>query len=115
MSYNNQIQDWTPVTIHGGGSASQQRPAVQRSAGAAALLRAENDQTPPRKRYLSTESVATIQEYRRVNSKTQRDLDQMCSFPSGTINSFEGRRATPTQAQLSELSRTLRLTLTLDK
>ncbi len=116
MSYNNQNQnqDWVPVIIQGSRAASQQRPITQRTAGAAALIRAENDEKP-RERFLSIESIAALQEYRRTNSKTQRELDQMCSFPAGTIGSFEGRRIAPSSRQLSELSRTLRLTLTLDK
>jgi hypothetical protein len=113
MSYNNQNQDWSPVIIQGGGS-SQQQPVTQRSAGAAALHRAETDEKP-RERFLTTESIVSIQGYRRTNSKTQREIDQMCSFPAGTIGSLEGRRTAPSSRQLSELSRTLKLTLTLDK
>jgi hypothetical protein len=116
MSYNNQNQDWAPVTIQGGAArgSQQQRPVTQRSAGAAAMHRIENDQVV-HKRYLSPESVSALQEYRRANSKTQVDIDRMCSFPAGTAGAIEGRRTAPTQSQLSGLSRTLRLTLTLDK
>jgi hypothetical protein len=114
MSYNNQNQDWSPVIIQGSRSSIQQRPVTQRSAGAAAMHRIENDQAV-RKRYLSPESVSALQEYRRTNSKTQVDIDRMCSFPAGTAGAIEGRRTAPTQSQLSALSRTMKATLTLDK
>lgn len=118
MSHNNMnsFQDWTPITIQGrgGATASSSRPNTQRSAGAAAMHRIENDEKP-RVRYLSTESVAAIQEWRRNASKTQRELDALCSFPAGTIGDFEGRRRQPSSKQLSELSRTVKSILTLEK
>jgi hypothetical protein len=114
MSHNNNHQDWSPVTIQGRGSAAATRPTVQRSAAAAAMHRVENDEKP-RVRYLSTESVAAIQEWRRNASKTQRELDQMCSFPAGTIGDFEGRRRQPSSKQLSDLSRAVGSVLTLEK
>jgi hypothetical protein len=118
MSHNNMNnqQDWVPVTLHGrgGGGAAAARPVLQRSAAAAAIHRAENDEKP-RIRYLSTESIAAIQEWRRTATKTQRELDQMCSFPPGTVGDLEGRRRAPTPKQLNELSRTVRVVLTLEK
>jgi hypothetical protein len=114
MSYNNQNQDWAPVIIQGGRAATTALPVTQRSAGAAAMLRVENDEKP-HIRYLSTESVAILQEWRRNASKTQRELDVICSFPAGTIGDFEGRRRAPSSKQLSDLSRAVKSVLTLDK
>jgi hypothetical protein len=103
MSYN-EHQDWSQVVIRGGSSGSASRRPVQRSAAAAAMHRVENDEKP-RVRYLSAESIAAVQEYRRANSKTQKDLDQLCSFATGTINGIENRKAAPTSHHLSTLSR----------
>jgi hypothetical protein len=117
MSHN-EHQDWNTVVIRGGearGSAARAaatRPA--RSAAAAAAIRAENDEKP-RVRYLSVESVAAIQEYRRTHAKTQRELDQLCSFAAGTVNGFESRKAAPSSHHLSTLSRVIGATLTLEK
>ena len=110
------FQDWNTITIQGRGStaASSSRPNTQRSAAAAAMHRVENDEKP-RVRYLSTDSVAAIQEWRRNASKTQRELDQMCPFPAGTIGDFEGRRRQPSSKQLSDLSRVMGSVLTLEK
>ncbi len=112
MSYN-EHQDWNSVVIRGNnGHASAQRP-VQRTAAAAALRRAENDEKP-RVRYMSAESVAAIQEYRRAHTKTQKELDTLCSFATGTVNGIEARKAAPTSHHLSTLSRIIGVTLTLE-
>ncbi len=109
-------QDWTPVTIRGA-AASQGRGGggkVTYSHAAASMRRAESDDAPAKPKVLSMESVRAIQDYRRANSKTQKELDQLCSFPAGTINALEGRRTGPTPRQLQDLNRLLKAGLTLE-
>jgi hypothetical protein len=113
MSHN-EHQDWNTVVVRGSGARAATAIKPARSAAAAAMVRAENDEKP-RVRYLSPESVAAIQEYRRTHSKTQRELDQLCSFAAGTVNGFESRKAAPSSHHLSTLSRTTGATLTLEK
>lgn len=67
-----------------------------------------------RVKMFTPESVRTIQDYRRENSLTQKQLDQRCSFPANTMNLLESRRAGPTAGQLQALNRLMKTGLSLD-
>lgn len=67
-----------------------------------------------RVKLLSVDSVRTLQNYRREQSLTQKQLDQRCSFPVNTISNLESRRAGPTVGQLRDLNRITKLGLTLE-
>ncbi len=67
-----------------------------------------------RVKLLTPDSVRAIQDYRRENSLTQKQLDQRCSFPANTISGLESRRAGPTVGQLRDLNRLLKTGLTLE-
>jgi hypothetical protein len=67
-----------------------------------------------RVKLLTPESVRVLQDYRRENSLTQKQLDQRCSFPANTVNLLESRRAGPTVGQLRDLNRLLKTGLTLE-
>lgn len=106
-------QDLTPVNIGQGGRAqAQARPP--RSHAAVTLAKIEAGEEVKRTRVFTADSVRAIQDYRRAQAKTQRELDQLCSFPAGTVNGFESRKSGPTQRQLQELSRLLKQDLTLE-
>ena len=83
------------------------------NAGAAAAAKMEAADYV-RVKLFSPESVRAIQEYRRTNSLTQKQLDQRCSFPANTVNLLESRRAGPTSGQLQALNRLLKTGLSLD-
>lgn len=107
-------QDWDPTTIHGkaaqhraGASAVRRDPEAQRQA----KLAAATDIAKPK--VLSRESIANIQAYRRTNKLTQKQLDQLLSFPPNTINLMEAGHLTPTTAQLNSMNRLLKTGLTL--
>jgi ribosome-binding protein aMBF1 (putative translation factor) len=78
------------------------------------LAKIEAGEEVKRAKVFTADSVRAIQDYRRAQTKTQKELDQLCSFPAGTINGFESRKSGPTQRQLQELSRLLKQDLTLE-
>jgi DNA-binding XRE family transcriptional regulator len=87
-------QDWTPVVLRR--STKSHGPKVHRKLDSPDIV------VP---KYLSIESVQKIQEYRRLTSKTQVQLDQDLAFPTKTMNGLESRRLTPSSQQLSKLRR----------
>jgi DNA-binding XRE family transcriptional regulator len=98
-------QDWTPVVVRSSTKVSKgQGKGIEVSAAVKAQRKLESsDITVPK--YLSIESVQKIQEYRRLTSKTQVQLDQALAFPAKTMNGLESRRLTPSSQQLSKLRR----------
>ena len=84
------------------------------NAAAAALQKLEAAEAPARPRYFTVSSVQALQEYRRDKNLTQKQLDQACSFPAGTINLLEGRRVEPTRVQLQRLNNMIGRGLTLE-
>jgi|LauGreDrversion4_1035100.scaffolds.fasta_scaffold36015_4 DNA-binding XRE family transcriptional regulator len=84
-------QNGTPVVLHNSSIVKEQRKLDT------------SDIVLPK--YLSLESVQKIQEYRRLTSKTQVQLDQALAFPAKTMNGIESRRLVPTPQQLSKLKR----------
>jgi hypothetical protein len=105
-------QDLTPVNIGQGAHAARARPP--RSHVAANLAKIEAGEEVKRAKVFTADAVRAIQDYRRAQAKSQRELDQLCSFPAGTVNGFESRKSGPTQRQLQELSRLLKQDLTLE-
>ena len=83
------------------------------NAGAAAAAKIEAAEVV-RIKMFTPEAVRAIQDYRRDNSLTQKQLDQRCSFPANTVNLLEARRAGPTSGQLQALNRLMKTGLTLD-
>jgi hypothetical protein len=84
------------------------------NAAAVALRKIEEAEAPAKPRYFAVESIRALQDYRRVKELTQKQLDQACSFPSGTMNLLEGRRVEPTRVQLQKLNNLVGHGLTLD-
>jgi hypothetical protein len=107
-------QDWTPVTIQSAKPVRNNPVARNHNHVAATLAKIEAGEEVKRAKVFSIDSVRTIQDYRRATAKTQREVDQLCSFPAGTVNGFESRKTGPSQRQLQELSRLLKQDLTLD-
>jgi ribosome-binding protein aMBF1 (putative translation factor) len=98
-------QDWTPVILRSSTKTSQgQRTGPEVSAAVKAQRKLDTpDIVVPK--FLTIESVQKIQEYRRLTSKTQVQLDQALAFPAKTMNGLESRRLTPSSQQLSKLKR----------
>ena len=97
------------------------RKGVARSTGgqrhnatATALRKVEEAEAPAKPRYFTVPSVQALQEYRRDKNLTQKQLDQACAFPAGTVNLLEGRRVEPTRVQLQKLNNLLGRGLTLE-
>ena len=108
-------QDWEPVVVRNSAAArdSEKKP-VARSASVIAAAKIENSDGPVRIKTFSSESVRILQDYRRENTLTQKDLDRRCSFPSNTTNLLESRKAGPTVGQLRALNQLLKTGLTLE-
>lgn len=114
-------QDWDPIVVRGtsvrrpagaagtvaGGGAGGGAGAGRRGPPPTAVLYAdgEKDGTTLRIKLLALESVRRLQEWRRETNLTQRQLDQRCSFPAGTINKIEARSDGPSVFQLQTLNR----------
>jgi hypothetical protein len=81
---------------------------------ATALRKIEDAEAPAKPRYFTVDSVRSLQEYRRTQEQTQKDLDHVCSFPTGTMNLLEGRRFEPTRVQLQKLNNLVGRGLTLE-
>lgn len=84
------------------------------NATAAALRKVEAAEAPVKPRYFTIDGVRALQDYRRDKNLTQKQLDQVCSFPAGTVNLLEGRRVEPTRVQLQRLNNLLGRGLPLD-
>lgn len=106
-------QDLTPVTI---GKPRHQHKNQNHNHNhvAATLAKIEAGEEVKRAKVFTIDAVRAIQDYRRAQAKTQKELDQLCSFPAGIINGFESRKSGPSQRQLQELSRLLKQDLTLE-
>lgn len=113
-------QDWNPVVLHNKNVAASAaaRQIVQNggrvSNEAHRLAKLASATEPPKIKYFSQESVAAVQAYRRENKLTQKQLDQMMSFPPNTMNRLEGKVASPSTGQLNALNRVLKTGLTLE-
>jgi ribosome-binding protein aMBF1 (putative translation factor) len=114
-------QDWAPTIITRSRAAA--RPAGPReirerqTGGSEAVRMAKLAEATDIKKpkVLSRESVVTIQNYRRQNNNlTQKQLDQLLSFPPNTVNKLEARFISPTSTQLNALNRLLKTGLTLE-
>jgi ribosome-binding protein aMBF1 (putative translation factor) len=106
-------KDTDTYTIRSSAAVSAARTHVRHNAGAAAAAKME-DAEIVRVKLLTPDSVRAIQDYRRENSLTQKQLDQRCSFPVNTVNGLESRRAGPTVGQLRDLNRLLKSGLTIE-
>jgi ribosome-binding protein aMBF1 (putative translation factor) len=115
-------QDWTPTVVTRSGAAAlpkggpreiRERQAGSSEAARLAKLAAADDIKKPK--VLSRDSVTTIQNYRRQNNNlTQKQLDQLLSFPPNSVNKLEARLISPTGTQLNALNRLLKTGLTLE-
>lgn len=97
-------QDWNPVILTSTShtKAKTSGPEVSATVKAQRKLDTPDIVVP---KYLTLDSVQKIQEYRRLTSKTQVQLDQALAFPAKTMNGLESRRLTPSSQQLSKLRR----------
>jgi ribosome-binding protein aMBF1 (putative translation factor) len=106
-------QDWNPVTIHGSKASPKLGPA-KRNDAAVAMAKLADAEGPVHVKVLSPASVRAVQEFRRANTLTQKDLDHRLSFPPNTINGLESRKYAPSTGQLNALNRLLKAGLTLE-
>lgn len=100
-------------TIRSASAVAAARPHVRHNAVASAAAKMDEAEVV-RVKLLTPDSVRAIQDYRRENSLTQKQLDQRCSFPANTISGLESRRAGPTVGQLRDLNRLLKTGLTIE-
>lgn len=115
-------QDWDTIRVGtsvarggaGGGRGGSRGGRGGGGAGAAIAAKLDAADVPTRSKMLSAEAIRTIQDYRRTNSLTQKQLDQRCAFSANTINLLEARRDAPTIKQLQILNRVLKTGLTLE-
>jgi DNA-binding transcriptional regulator YiaG len=107
-------QDWEPLKIGGAGSGSGAGAGgPKRSAEAIRQAKLADADGPVHVKVLTPDAVRTIQDYRRQNSLTQKQLDQRLSFPANTVQALESRKAGPSTKQLQVLNQLLKSGLTL--
>lgn len=109
-------QDWEQIKIRGGahaatGVAAAKGQRVSDEVRHAAKIAAATE--PIKIKYFTAESVAAIQNYRRENKLTQKQLDQMLALPPNTMNRLEARHESPSSRVLQMLNRLLKTGLTL--
>ena len=111
-------QDWTTTTIVN----SRLQSAATKAAAAAGLkhsaitiqqAKVAASDVPIHVKMFTPEAVRQIQDYRRLHTLTQRQLDQRLSIPAGTIQALESRRAGPSARDLRVLGTLLKMGLTL--
>ena len=106
-------KDTATYTIRSAAAVAAAHAAPRHNATAAAAAKMDAAEHV-RVKLLTPESVRALQDYRRENSLTQKQLDQRCSFPANTISALESRRAGPTVGQLRDLNHLLKTGLSLD-
>lgn len=115
-------QDWDPVVLRNRNAAAVAGAAGKQivqnggrvSDEARRMAKLANATEVPKIKYLTQEAVATLQAYRRENKLTQKQLDQLMSFPPNTMNRLEGKLSAPSTGQLNALNRVLKAGLTLE-
>lgn len=100
-------------TIRSATAVAAARPHVRHNPAAAAAAKMEEAEVV-RVKLLTPDSVRVLQNYRRENSLTQKQLDQRCSFPVNTVAGLESRKSGPTVGQLRDLNRLLKSGLTIE-
>jgi hypothetical protein len=106
-------QDWAPVTIRGKAGSNPSGDRRSQDPEAARLRKLEAAEGAHRIKTLTLESVAAIQAYRREKNLTQKQLDQLFSWPANTANLLESRKVAPSATQLRELNAQLKTGLTI--
>ncbi len=109
-------QDWTEVTLR-----SPKKPRIYEPGHSAGVpirytagvsdTRVINDTEIGKPKILSAKSRADMAAARMVKKLTQKQLDNLCSFPSNSTNAFEAGRICPSAAQLQNLNRILGIKL----
>lgn len=110
-------QDWERTTIVNPRAAAAKKAAAagpRRSEAAIQQAKLADAEGPVHVKVLTPESVRAIQDYRRENKLTQKELDQRLSMPAGTINGLESRKHGPSAGHLRDLNRLLKAGLTLE-
>lgn len=106
-------KDTSTYTIRSAAATAAAHTVPRHNAAATAVAKMDAAEHV-RVKLLTPESVRALQDYRRDNSLTQKQLDQRCSFPANTVNALESRRAGPTVGQLRDLNRLLKTGLSLE-
>ncbi len=105
-------QDWNTVTIRGKSAPKTTQTVAKRNPEAERLAKVEREDFVKTKT-LSHDSRIALQQARLALQKTQKEIDQMCSFPSNTMSAFESGRSTPNGNQLNTLNRILKVNIKL--
>lgn len=105
-------QDWNPVILHGKSTPKQHTTVLKQNPTAQHLAKIEREEFVKSKT-LSHESRIALQQARLAMKKTQKEVDQLCSFPPNTMSAFESGRSTPNGNQLNTLNRVLKVSLKL--
>lgn len=105
-------QDWNTVILHGKSTPRKQETVAKQNPTAAHLAKIEREEFVKSKS-LSHESRIALQQARLAQKKTQKEMDQLCSFPPNTFSAFESGRSTPNGTQLNILNRVLKVALKL--
>jgi len=114
-------QDWEPVVVRGtrnksvpqGMTGTTGKP-VHRTHEAAQAAKLMNETDIVKLKQLSHASRQEMTTCRVAMKLTQIQLNQMCGFPTGTINKIENGQLIPTPSQLSRINRALNTALKLD-
>lgn len=107
-----EYQDWNPVILHGKSTPKQHQIVPKQNPVAQHLAKIEREEFVKSKT-LSHESRIALQQARLALKKTQKEIDQLCSFPPNTISNFESGRSTPNGTHLNILNRVLKVSLKL--
>ena len=108
-------QDWATTTLINTKAAASARVASGPSHSAAVIQHAKiaASDGPVHIKKLTPDAVKLLQDYRRANSLTQKQLDQRLSMYAGAINALESRRTGPSAHDLRVLGSLLKTGLTI--
>ena len=107
-------QDWNVITLRNSARIAEKNKQIQpkRSSEAQHLAKVEREEIGKSKS-LAHESRQELIKRRLEEKLTQQQLDQRCSFPTHTIRDLEANRRCPTNHELQQLSRVLKVNLKL--
>ena len=106
-------QDWTTTTIVNPLAKTVVAAGPKHSAAAIQHAKIAASDGAVHVKKLTPEAVKLVQDYRRANALTQKQLDQRLSLHAGTINGLESQRIGPSTRDLRVLGTLLKTGLTI--
>jgi len=104
-------QDWAPVKISSAKAGLKLEADSERNRAIPSSKKTVEESEIGKFKVLSGRSRSDMAQARVAKGFTQKQLDQRCQFPSGTVNGWEAGKTCPTGPQVNILHRVLGIKL----